>query len=152
MTKPAPPTRRWMQIVMAAAAIYNLAWGSWVILWPNAIFNWLAMPEPGYPMIWQCVGMIVAAYAIGYGIAALDPIRWWPLVLVGLVGKLAGPIGFFQTAVEGDLPWAFGWVIVTNDLIWWVPFALILLSAWRAHRSATAGDKEVAAKHTRVIT
>jgi hypothetical protein len=141
-----------MQIVMAAAAIYNLAWGSWVILWPNAIFNWLAMPEPRYPMIWQCVGMIVAAYAIGYGIAALDPIRWWPLVLVGLVGKLAGPIGFFQTAVEGDLPWAFGWVIVTNDLIWWVPFALILLSAWRAHRSATAGDKEVAAKHTRVIT
>jgi hypothetical protein len=123
-----------MQVTLAVAAIYNGLWGAWVILWPNAIFNWLGMPLPRYSMIWQCVGMIVAAYAIGYAIAAVDPIRWWPLVLVGLIGKVAGPIGFVQTALAGELPWAFGWVIVTNDLIWWGPFAAILWAAWQAHR------------------
>mgnify|MGYP003344922343 CR=1 FL=1 len=29
----------------------------------------------------------------------------------------------------------FGITLPTNDLVWWVPFALILLHAWRHHRS-----------------
>ena len=120
---------------MVIAALYNAVWGAWVILWPNAMFHWLGMAEPRYPMIWQCVGMVVGAYAIGYAIAASDPVRWWPLVLVGLVGKIAGPIGFVQTALAGELPWAFGWLIVSNDLIWWVPFSAILIAAYRAHRA-----------------
>ena len=140
MTETERSTPRWMRVVMAAAAVYTALWGAWVIIWPGAIFHWLALPEPRYPMIWQCVGMIVGTYAIGYAIAAVDPIRWWPLVLVGLVGKLAGPVGFVQAAGAGELPWSFGWVIVTNDLIWWVPFALILRAAWGAHRRPPEQD------------
>jgi hypothetical protein len=125
---------RWMRWVLALAAVYNLAWGAWVVLQPEAIFAWTGLAPPRYPMIWQCVGMIVGTYGIGYAIAATAPLRWWPLVLVGLIGKLAGPVGFLQTALAGDLPWAFGWTILTNDLIWWAPFTIILLRAWQAGR------------------
>jgi hypothetical protein len=36
---------------------------------------------------------------------------------------------------SGRLPAALGWTILTNDLIWWVPFAMILWQAARYHQS-----------------
>lgn len=134
-SSPHPP--RWMSGVLVLAGLYNLAWGIWVIVWPSSCFDWLAMDPPRYPQLWQCIGMIVGVYGIGYLIAASDPLRHWPIVLVGLLGKVFGPIGFLDAAWHGLLPWRFGWLNVTNDLIWWVPFAGILWGAWRSRRSAT---------------
>ena len=62
------------------------------------------------------------------------PVRHWPIVLVGLLGKVFGPLGFLDAALRGDLPWRCGWLILTNDLIWWLPFALLLRCAWLHHR------------------
>lgn len=152
LTASAPPSecvrnapRPWMRIVLYLAAVYNLVWGTLVILFPAAPFRWAGMEEPNYPELWQCIGMIVGVYGIGYGIAALDPARHWPIVLVGLLGKIFGPVGFLQAALSGRLPWIAGWTIVFNDLIWWVPFAGILIWVFRtcrSHaRSPSAGDK-----------
>lgn len=124
-------TRPWMRWTLALAAIYNIAWGAFIVLFPLVPFRLLNMPLPNYPQIWQCVGMIVGVYGVGYGIAALDPLRHWPIVLVGLLGKLFGPIGFIQAGLTGTLPWRFGLICLTNDLIWWVPFTLILIAARR---------------------
>jgi hypothetical protein len=124
----------WMRAVLLLAAAYNLAWGALVLLFPSAYFDWLGIPRPNYPPLWQCLGMIVGVYGVGYAIAAGDPLRHWPIVLVGLLGKVLGPIGFLDAVRRGELPWAFGWVNVSNDLIWWVPFALILLRAYRSAR------------------
>jgi hypothetical protein len=117
--------------VLLAAAAYNLLWGAFVILFPAALFQWSGLEAPRYPGIWQCVGMVVGVYGIGYACAALDPLRHWPIVLVGLAGKVLGPLGFLHAASTGQLPWSFGWTIVTNDLVWWLPFALLLRSTWR---------------------
>ncbi len=125
-----------MAWVLWLAGIYNLAWGAWVILWPGAFFALVNLPPPVYPQIWQCVGMIVGVYGIGYMIAAVDPLRHWPIVLVGLLGKIFGPVGFLQAALTGALPWSWGLTILTNDLIWWIPFSLILYSAARRKSSA----------------
>jgi len=122
-----------------AAAIYNLAWGSFAIFLPTKAFEWARMPLPNYPSLWQCIGMIVGVYGIGYAIAAYDPVRHWPIVLVGLLGKVFGPIGFVWAACQGELPWIAGLVNVTNDLIWWIPFALVL---WHAGKSARFRNTE----------
>jgi hypothetical protein len=124
-----------MAPVLWAAAIYNLAWGGFVVLYPELPFRWAGMPPPNYPEIWQCVGMMVGVFGVAYAIAARDPIRYWPIVLVGLLGKILGPIGFLHTALQGRLPWRAGWTIVTNDLIWWLPFAVMLGAAWRRRSS-----------------
>jgi hypothetical protein len=120
------PQPRWMQRVLVAAGFYNLLWGAFVVAFPTALFTMAAIPEPLYPQIWQCVGMIVGVYGVGYLISAADPQRHWPIVLVGFLGKTFGPIGFVASAIQGDLPWAWGLTIITNDLIWWLPFAGIL--------------------------
>ena len=119
----------WMSRVLIAAGIYNLIFGAWAGLFPNHVFNLLGMDVPTYPFLWQCIGMIVGVYGIGYIAAAKDPLRHWPIILVGLLGKIFGPIGFLQTALAGDISWKFGFLIITNDLIWWVPFTWIMIAA-----------------------
>lgn len=99
------------------------------------------MSPPAYPEIWQCVEMIVGVYGIGYWIAAYDPVRHWPIVLVGLLGKIFGPIGFIGAVYNGSFTPAAVWIIITNDIIWWAPFSVLLWSALRAGVSkAVPGD------------
>ena len=124
-----------MRSVLLAAGLYNILWGAFAVLFPGAIFSWLGMPPPNYPQFWQCIGMIVGVYGIGYAIAAFDPVRHWPIVLVGFLGKVMGPLGMVQALWTGQLPWGFALNCVTNDLIWWVPFALILKHAWVQYQS-----------------
>lgn len=130
-----PSAPRWMTRWLIAAGIYNLLWGASVVLAPGAVFDLANLEPPRYPAIWQCVGMIVGVYGVGYLAAARDPLRHWPIVLVGLLGKIFGPIGFVWAASRGELPWSFGWTIITNDVLWWAPFTIMLIRA-RAGRRA----------------
>jgi hypothetical protein len=120
-----------MQRVLMLAAAYNVVWGGLVVFFPQSMFEWAGMDPPRYPQIWQCVGMIIGVYGVGYAIAAMNPVRHWAIILVGLLGKVLGPAGFLYAAARGELPWLAGWTILTNDLIWWWPFGLIL---WRIYR------------------
>ena len=131
---------RWMRNVLVAASAYNVLWGAFAVLFPSAIFRWLDMPLPNYPQFWQCIGMIVGVYGLGYAIAAFDPARHWPIVLVGFLGKVFGPLGMVEALWTGALPWGFALNCVTNDVIWWVPFALILKYAWEQHQAVPRED------------
>jgi small multidrug resistance pump len=135
MGEPSTKADKWMKPVLIAAGIYNLLWGALIVLFPLAPFRWVGMEMPNYPEIWQCVGMVVGVYGVGYVIAAFDPLKHYPVILVGFLGKLLGPIGFLDAAIKGRLPWTFGWVNVTNDLIWWIPFALILYRAYQVNKA-----------------
>ncbi|MFO1022775.1 MAG: hypothetical protein U0903_19085 [Planctomycetales bacterium] len=122
----------WIRFSLFCAGIYNLLWGTAVIFFPLTPFEWLGLPVPNYPELWQCLGMVIGVYGIGYLIASRDHVRHWPIVLVGLLGKVFGPIGFLIAACRGSLPWLMGGMCVTNDLIWWLPFSMALWDAWRA--------------------
>jgi peroxiredoxin len=122
----------WLRQVMAVAAVYNVVWGGLAVLFPLAFFRLFGMAAPNYPELWQCIGMIVGVYGVGYAVAALNPYRHWPVVLVGLMGKVFGPIGFAFALYKGTFPPAFGINILFNDLIWWVPFYLVLKGAYEA--------------------
>jgi len=129
----------WVGRVLTAAGIYNLLWGAAVILFPLAIFDLTGIRAPRYPQIWQCVGMIVGVYGVGYLIAARNPCRHWAIVLVGLMGKLFGPVGFLSAALSGAMPWTWGVMIVFNDLIWWLPFGYALYLVAKQNTDTSIG-------------
>lgn len=148
----------WMTACLRAAALYNLAWGAWVVLFPKHFWSLVGMPSPEYLFLWQCIGMIVGVYGIGYWCASGDVARHWPIVLVGFLGKVFGPIGFVQAHfIDGAVPLRFGWTLITNDLIWWVPFGAMLVFAYRVRereRSRAFGsvDADVAALRETLIS
>ena len=96
---------------------------------------------PAAESVWRCVGMIAGVYGVGYLCAAEDPLRHWPITLVGLLGKTFGPVGFLIGAARGELPWAMGWTIVFNDLVWWPFFAAILYRAADRFAYDAPGDR-----------
>jgi len=136
-----------MSRVLLAAAACNLVWGGLVVLLPRTTLGWIGLPDATYPQLWQCLGMVIGVYGVGYAIAARDPLRHWPIVLVGWLGKVFGPIGFAWGLARGELPWQMSWTILTNDLVWWAPFTLILLEAWKAAQHTAAHDDDFASLH-----
>lgn len=134
-TSAATPERTapsWMKTTLLLAAVYNVAWGLTVVIAPRTTLRWCGFSDPvRYPEVWQCIGMIVGVYGIGYAIAAFNPIRHWPIVLVGLLGKVFGPIGMALAIRNGSLPLSAARTIITNDLIWWIPFMMLLWQAWK---------------------
>ena len=119
---------------LLAAGVYNIVWGSVVVVAPDFPFALAGMPALAQPgrAIWQCLGMVLAAYGLGYIAASRAPLRHWPIVFVGLFGKVMGPIGFVWSAYQGTIAWKFGTTILTNDLLWWIPFGLMLVASRRA--------------------
>lgn len=138
-----PATPAWMSTVLVAAGIYNLAWGTFVVLMPQTLFHLGGMPPANYPAIVQCLGMVIGVYGIGYAIAASDPVTHWPVVLVGLLGKIFGPIGFVWTAWHGELPWSAGVMLLANDVVWWIPFMTILMHARKVHDDRRFGTEPI---------
>lgn len=127
-----------------AAAAYNALWGALVVLWPEAIYQWVGLGPPTDIALFQCVGMIVGVYALGYWMIARDPLRFGPFVYIGLLGKILGPIGFVWAAMHGKMPWEFGWINVMNDLFW-LPAFILFAVRLRAieKRMAEVGCREV---------
>ncbi len=125
----------WPQRILQTAGIYNLVWGTGMVVFPSAFFRWLELDSPNYPQIWQCLGIMVGVYGVGYLLAASDPARQWPIVLVGLLGKFLGPLGFVWNVMHGTLSWRWLGIILANDVVWWVPFAAVLYHAFRQNSS-----------------
>ncbi len=119
--------------LLLLAALYNAAFGVWAGLWPRAFFDVFGMPPPNYPAIWQCLGMVVGVYGLLYAYAALRPDAAGskPIVAVGLLGKLLGPLGLVAIIASGEWPARTFSLIAFNDLIWWLPFTLFLLEGTR---------------------
>lgn len=115
-----------MGLTLKLAGIYNILWGAWVVLFPNQFFELVGMEPINHPMVWQGMGMVIGVYGLGYYWASYNPLVHWPIVAVGALGKLFGPIGFVFNYLQGNVPGSFIYTIIPNDLIWWIPFFLIL--------------------------
>jgi hypothetical protein len=132
-----PFADRVFRIVFAAAGCYNLAFGLWAAIWPLAFFRLFDIPLPRYPGIWACLGMVVGLYGFLYWHAAWKLESAWPIIAVGLLGKVLGPIGMV-TSFGDDWPSRVGMICVFNDLIWWLPFGLFLVRGTQIGRRTTA--------------
>ncbi len=134
-----PSRRRLYQRWFYAAAIYNLVWGVLVILFPRLPFRWsgIQLPQPDALAVqfWQCIGMFVMVFAIGYWYLAKDLERYAPFAVIGLLGKIFGPIGFLWGWLTGQMPGVVGLTLLTNDLMWWPVFGMFVYEAFVRDRN-----------------
>ena len=123
---------RWHSLALAVAGLQCLIWGVFIILWPqrSALAYGLAQP-PADLFLWQGTGLVILLFGIGYGLASTNPRQHWGIVLVGLLSKVLGPIGMSWAVFQQDVPARVLVLIPINDVLWWIPFAIILSHARR---------------------
>jgi hypothetical protein len=126
--------QRLHRATFAAAGIYNLGWGLWSSLNPQWLFRFAGMEPLNHPEIFACLAMVVGLYGVAYLEVARRPERGFVLAAIGMAGKVLGPIGLVVLIAEGRWPLAGAVLCLTNDLIWWVPFAIYLRDAWPSYR------------------
>ncbi len=117
--------------VFLAAGIYNILFGLWAILWPDAFFSALGLEAPPHLAFWSALGMVVGVYGLAYLYAARHMDRARPFIAIGLTGKLLGPAGWLLAVLADGLPAQTFILIAFNDLLWWLPFSLFLLEGTR---------------------
>ena len=120
------PRRRLHRAVFVAAGVYNIAWGLFTCADPQWLFDFAGMPPINYPPMMQCLGMVIGLYGLLYLEIARRPEHGALLAAIGLTGKLLGPIGLVSLIARGEWPASTSILCITNDLIWWIPFALYL--------------------------
>ena len=135
---------QWMSGALVGAALYHVCWSLTVLLYPLAYQQALHLPLPNYPLLWQYLGVLFGALGVGFAIAALDPLRHWPVVFVGLMAKLLGPFSLLHFVLNGEISWQFALTFLAGELVWCLPFALILNSAYleSVRDASPAGDSE----------
>jgi hypothetical protein len=133
--------RRFHRAVFGVAGAYNVGWGIYSALDPNWLFRFARMAPMNQPAVFSCLGMVVGLYGLIYWEIARLPERGWLLAAVGLAGKVLGPIGLGVLLVRGEWPPATLVLCITNDFVWWVPFAIYLVDAWPAFRAGGSGAR-----------
>ena len=122
--------------VFVVAALYNFAWALFSAVYPQWLFDFAGMERLNRPEIFACLAMVVGTYGIVYAEVARRPEHGFLLAAVGLLGKVLGPVGWLNLYLTGEWPLETIILIVTNDLIWWIPFILYLRDSWPYYRKS----------------
>jgi hypothetical protein len=86
-----------------------------------------------------------------YLYAAWKPERGRPIIAIGLLGKVLGPIGMVMTFSD-EWPLRLAMLNLYNDLIWWLPFGLFLIRDTNfARRLAASAPWWCAALHLAAV-
>jgi hypothetical protein len=85
--------------------------------------------------------MVVGVYGFLYWQVVRDPERGFAIAAVGLLGKVLGPIGLAQLIWNGTWPMKSVILCVTNDFLWWIPFAIYLRDVRAFRRGASASSR-----------
>ena len=128
------PRRKLYRAIFIAAGVYNIAWGIFAALDPQWIFRFAHLPIANYPEIYACLGMVIGLYGLLYLDTARIPEQGWRIAAVGLLGKILGPIGMAVLIFTGRWPPRLSILCLTNDVIWWIPFAMYLIDVYRNAR------------------
>lgn len=128
--------RRFHRVTFIAAGCYNILWGLFAAIDTQWLFRFARMEPMVHPQILVTLGMVVGVYGLLYLEVARRPEEGFPIAAVGLLGKILGPLGWLWLWSSGAWPMATIVLILTNDIIWWIPFGLYLRDS-RIHYLAT---------------
>lgn len=127
-----------MRGVLLLAGVYNLAWGLFIYSFPEAFHQWLtakAVAYAGKLVIYQGMGVFI--FGMMYILTALYPLRFWYLILLGLLSKLLGAIGVYFFIIDKTVTKQFIFHLLVNDLVWLVPLAFITYRAFWFRKKQT---------------
>lgn len=129
----------WQRVTLCVAGLQCLLWGCFIVLWPRLSSRCYGFAEPPTDLfLWQGMGLVIVLFGLGYVIAATNPVQHWVMILIGLLSKFLGPLGMAWSVHLGSVSRQVLYLIPVNDLIWLVPFGMILLDVYRSSHGTAA--------------
>ena len=125
--------RCWLSSSLILSGIHSIAWGCFIVLMPTRAAAAYGLAGPPHDLfLWQGTGLIILLLGTGYLIASSNPLQHWAVVLIGLLAKILGPIGMLVAVMRGEISANVLWLLPMNDLIWWVPFSIVVFKGIRS--------------------
>jgi hypothetical protein len=115
---------KWVTLFLKFAGFYNLAWGVFIFNKPLVFYQSLNQEVFTFPWFVPWLGVLVGLLGWVYWWAAVNPARYWYLILIGLLTKTGGALGGDWLLLAGENPqfWGFVLHLVFNDMLWILPF------------------------------
>lgn len=133
----------WQRLALLVAALQCGIWGAFILALPEKsalAYGFSKVPTDLF--LWRGMGLIILLFGLGYGIAATNPNQHWVVILIGLIAKVLGPIGMLWSVLKDEVAIAVLYLIPFNDLIWWVPFTIILAGVFRSRSVANSSTPD----------
>jgi peroxiredoxin/uncharacterized membrane protein len=126
----------WIKAVLLTAAVYSFIWGILIVVYPSLLFRSNALETPNYIFLWQTLGLAELIFGIGLFIASFAPFRHWALIFLALLFKIFASVIYFNSAFDNENLWSLTNYIFIDNIIWVVPFAMILYQCYLFSYSA----------------
>lgn len=140
------PLLSWMKFVLRFVAIYNVLAGLHMLILKHETYDMIGMEPPKIDFPMQLVGILVLLFGVGYYMVAKNPVENRNVLLLGFLSKFLGSCLGTYYVLRGLLPPKFVLVYFFADVIYLVPFYLILRRLFRfaAVRQAFLPDSSAA--------
>lgn len=122
-----------MSFVLLAAGTYHILFGIWTNAWPHHFFDLSEVDRPNHPVLWRGLGLLSLVLGVGLVFAARAPIRHWAIILTAFVKCNLVLALSLPTLLGSGLPGPVGALVFLDDLLWWIPLAMILWACAQAH-------------------
>jgi len=131
----------WMRGLLLLAGAYNLGWGFFIYNFPKSFYQWVSQSGEAAPGIIEWQGAGVMLFGLLYAAVAIYPTTLWYLLAVGIASKIFGAAWFYWIILDGMSTRQYLFHLIMNDLIWVIPFTVILVRTIRVkqikHRKVT---------------
>jgi hypothetical protein len=128
VSTPLDPRRaRHYRLFFAVAAAGGIGFAIWATFLPFKVLDVFEVGRPSYWVLLPVLGIVDGVLALGYAYAALRLQRAFPFIAIGLAVKVIVPFGWLLAVAGGQLTARTLTLVIFEDLVWWIPFALFLL-------------------------
>jgi len=133
-----PPLLPWMRFLLRFVAVYNVLAGLSMLVFYHEAYKLMGLEQPDVKMPLQLVGILVGLFGVGYWLTASNPVENRNVLMLGFWSKLLGSCLASYYVLRGKLPPELMIIVFFADIIYLVPFYIILKRLYRLAGARTA--------------
>ena len=126
-------TPGWMSWVLSAAGMYCVAFAAYAIAFPANAYAITGCDATGHSVLVQGIGLFYFVFGCSFFLAARDPIRHWRIVLLCTMKIVVVVCAAVYAWWQQILPESLLLILLIDDIVWLVPFLMILWAAVQAN-------------------
>jgi hypothetical protein len=127
-----------MRYLLRFVAVYNVLAGIGMLIFYHEGYKMLGVVKPSLNLPIQLVGVLVGLFGVGYWLVANNPVENRNVLMLGFWSKALGSVLGLYYVILGKLPLLFLPVLFFADIVYLLPFAVIMHRLYRLAREQTS--------------